>query len=138
MLQPACQQVLALRDEAHKIALAIHAYTDKATAQHKPIDPVETCKLFEAFLASDSKYIQSIQTDAQTCGVPPAIIKQAQDGHIKATEIRNQVCDVAQHPRPTGPVRPADPIRDTLDGLRPDKPQSPFPAYDPYFVGPHY
>ncbi len=136
--QPACQQVLALRDETQKSVAAIRAFADKASAEHKPIDPVESCKLFETFLASDSKYIQGMQTDAQTCGISPTIITQAQEKHITTIEISKQVCAAAQHLRPIGPARPADPIRDTLDGLRPDKPQSPFPAYDPYFVGPHY
>lgn len=103
-IPPACQQIMAMRDETQKNAAAIHAFTDKANAQHKPPDPVETCKLFKVFISSDSKYIQNIQTNAQTCGVPPTVIKQIQEGHVKATEISKQVCDAADHPRSTGPT----------------------------------
>ncbi len=110
-IPPACQQIMAMRDETQKNATAIQALTNKANAQHKPPDPVETCTLFKAFVSSDSRYIQIIQTNGQTCGVPPAVIKQIQEGHTKATEISRQVCDAADHSRPFGPgtFRIADP-----------------------------
>jgi hypothetical protein len=100
---PACQQVLAMRDETQKNATAIRAVTDKANAQKKPPDPVVTCKLFKVYLASESKFIKGLQTNQQTCGVPPDVIKQAQEGYGRASEIGKQVCDAADRPQPTGP-----------------------------------
>jgi hypothetical protein len=100
---PVCQQVLAMRDDTQKNATAIRSFTDKANAQHKPPDPVATCKLFKVYLASETKFIKGLQTNAETCGVPPQIIKQAQEGYGKASEIGKQVCDAAEHPQPTGP-----------------------------------
>jgi hypothetical protein len=100
---PACQQVLAMRDETQKNATAIRAVTEKANAQHKPPDPVVTCKLFKVYLASETKFIKGLQTNQQTCGVPPEVIKQAQEGYGKASEIGKQVCDAADRPQPTGP-----------------------------------
>jgi hypothetical protein len=101
---PACQQLIALRDETQKNASAIHAYTDKAAAQHKPPDPVETCKLFKVYLATETKFIRGMAANQATCGVPPDAIKAAQEGHGRASQIGKQVCDAAEHPRPTGPT----------------------------------
>ncbi len=100
---PACQQLLALRDESQKNGAAIRAAGEKAASQHKSADPVETCKLFKVFLASEAKFIHGLSENKMTCGVPPEAIKQAQDGHGKASQIAKQVCEVAEHPRPTGP-----------------------------------
>jgi hypothetical protein len=100
---PACQQLMVMRDETQKNAAAIKAAGEKAASQHKPPDPVETCKLFKVFLATEAKFIQGMTESRTTCGVPPDAIKQAQDGHGKASQIAKQVCEVAEHPRPTGP-----------------------------------
>jgi hypothetical protein len=93
---PACQQLMVLRDERQKNMEAIGAAKGKA-------DPVEACKLFKVFIASESKFIQGMEVNRAQCGVPPEVIKQAHDGHGKASQIAKQVCDVADHPRPTGP-----------------------------------
>jgi hypothetical protein len=106
-----CQQLLALRAEMQKNAAAISAVTDKARAQHKPPDPVETCKLFEVYLAGDSKFIQEMQNNAETCGVPVKVIGEALEGHRNALETGKQVCWAAEHaPLPS------------------------VPAFDPYFL----
>jgi hypothetical protein len=96
---PACQQLAVMRDETQKNAAA----GERAASQHKPPDPVETCKLFKVFLATEAKFIQGMTESRTTCGVPPDAIKQAQDGHGKASQVAKQVCEVAEHPRPTGP-----------------------------------
>jgi hypothetical protein len=111
---PACQQVMAMRDETQKNASAIRAFTEKANAGHKPPDPVETCKLFNVYLASESRFIKGLQMNAETCGVPAEIIKQVQEGYRKASGIGKQVCQAAE----AGPTDPGE---------------RPFPAYDPYF-----
>jgi hypothetical protein len=95
---PACQTVLALREETQKNAAAIRAVTDKARAEHKPPNPLETCKLFEVYLAGESKFIKGLRTNAETCGVPAEVIKQAQEGYGKVSEIGKQVCEAAKHP----------------------------------------
>jgi len=96
---PACQQLIALRDETQKTGNAI------AAAQQRKVkaDVVEACKLFKAFLATETKFIHGLTENMSLCGVPPQIIKQYQDGHGKAAQIGKQVCDAAEHPRPTGP-----------------------------------
>ena len=94
---PACQQLAALRDEATKNGAAI------AAANKRHVDVVEACKLFKAFLTSESKFIRGMTENMSTCGVPPEAIKTYQEGHGKASLIGKQVCDAAEHPRPAGP-----------------------------------
>jgi hypothetical protein len=96
---PACQQLMVLRDEAQKNNAAI------AAAQQRKVkaDVVEACKLFKVFLASTAKFIQGMTVNRETCGVPPEAIKQYQQVQAQASQISKQVCDMAEHPRPTGP-----------------------------------
>jgi hypothetical protein len=95
---PACRELLAMRDEVQKHGTAIQkANEKKATVQ-------EACKLFRNFLSAEAKFIKSLEENSRTCGVPPDAIKQAKDGHTKASGIGKQVCDAAaQGPRPAGP-----------------------------------
>jgi hypothetical protein len=97
---PACQQLMALRDETQKNGAALSAAN---TRKVKP-EPAEVCKLFKVFIASEAKFIQGMSDNSALCGVPQQAIKQYQDGHGKATEVAKRVCDVAEHPRPTGPT----------------------------------
>ena len=95
---PACRELLAMRDEVQKHCTAIQkANEKKATVQ-------EACKLFKNFLGAEAKFIKSLEDNTRTCGVPPDAIKQAKEGHSKASVIGKQVCDAAaQGPRPAGP-----------------------------------
>ena len=95
---PACQQVLTLRDETQKHGTAIQKANErKATVQ-------DACKLFRTFLAAETKFIRGLEDNSRTCGVPPDAIKQAKEGHAKASQIGKQVCNAAaQGPRPAGP-----------------------------------
>jgi hypothetical protein len=93
---PACQQLMVLRDERQKNMDAIGASKAKS-------DPAVACKLFKVFIASEAKFIQGMEANRTQCGVPPEVLKQAHDGHSKTTQIAKQVCEVAEHPRPTGP-----------------------------------
>jgi hypothetical protein len=95
---PACRELLAMRDEVQKHGTAIQkANEKKATVQ-------EACKLFKNFLGAEAKFIKSLEENTRTCGVPPDAIKQAKEGHSKASVIGKQVCDAAaQGPRPAGP-----------------------------------
>jgi hypothetical protein len=95
---PACQQLMALRDETQKNGMAIQ------TANQRKAPVQVACQLFRTYIASDVKFIKALVDNAQTCGVPPDAIKQVREGHAKANEIAKQVCDAAaQGPRPTGP-----------------------------------
>ena len=95
---PACKELLSMRDEVQKHGTAIQkANEKKATVQ-------EACKLFRNFLSAEAKFIKSLEDNSRACGVPPDAIKQAKDGHTKASGIGKQVCDAAaQGPRPVGP-----------------------------------
>lgn len=101
---PACQTLMTLRDETQKNSSAIRTIQEKAQSEHKPMDPVIGCKLFKVFLASHTKFIQGLAANQAACGVPPEVIKAAKEEHGKISEISTQVCDAAEHPRPTGPT----------------------------------
>jgi hypothetical protein len=101
---PACVQLMSMRDETQKNAAAI------AAASKRKAEPPEACKLFKAFLASEAKYIKGLSDNSTICDVPPQAIKSYQEGHGKAAQVGKQVCDAAEHPRPTGPS-----LSDTLN-----------------------
>ena len=132
---PACQQLSVLRDEYQKNGTALSVANEKARTQHKPPD-METCKLFKAFQASQAKFVRGMADNQATCGVPPDAIKAAQEEQGKVAQVTKQVCNLAEHRH--APAQPADPIRATIDALRPEKPEGPIPAYDPYFLGPDF
>jgi len=95
---PACQQLLTLRDETEKNGKAIqHANERKASVQ-------VACRLFKAYLSTETKFIKAMEDNARTCGVPPDAIKHIKDAHGRASQIGKEVCDAAaQGPRPAGP-----------------------------------
>ena len=68
---PACQQLMAMRDEAQKNGAAIGA------ANQRKVKPelTEVCKLFKTFIASEAKFIQGMTENVSLCGVPPQAIK---------------------------------------------------------------
>jgi hypothetical protein len=96
---PACRELLAMRDEVQKHGTAIQKANErKATVQ-------EACKLFKNFLGAEAKFIKGLEDNTRTCGVPSDAIKQAKEGHAKASQTGKQVCDAAaQGPRPAGPT----------------------------------
>ena len=95
---PACQQLLALRDETQKHGMAIQKANEKKASVQ------EACKLFKNFLAAEAKFIKGLEDNSRPCGVPPDAIKQAKEGHARAGQIGKQVCEAAaQGPRPAGP-----------------------------------
>ena len=101
---PACQQLIVLRGEREKNSSTINAFTEKAKAQHKPPDPVELCKMFKVYLATEGKFVKGLADNQATCGIPPQIIKQAHEGHDRTIQIGKQICEAAEHPQPTGPT----------------------------------
>ena len=119
---PPCRELLALRDEVQKHGTAIQKANErKATVQ-------DACKLFRNFLGAEAKFIKSLEENTRTCGVPGDAIKQAKEGHAKASQVGRQVCDAAaQGPRPAGPnlfdaqsedFRKPDQFRHYEDGCR--------------------
>src|SRR5215475_11265942 len=95
---PACQQLLAIRDEVQKNGQAIQ----KANQRKAPLP--EACKLFKAYIASEQKMIKGLEENGRTCGAPPEVVKQVKEGHARAQQIGKDVCDAAaQGPRPAGP-----------------------------------
>ena len=96
---PARRDLLTLRDETQKHGTAIQKANERrATIQ-------EACKLFKTYLAAEAKFIRGLEDDSRTCGVTPDAVKQAKEGHAKATQIGKQVCDAAaQGARPRGPT----------------------------------
>jgi hypothetical protein len=96
---PACPSLLALRDETGKHGQALQA------AGKRKAPPPETCKLFKAFLASETKLVKGMEENSATCGVPGDVIKTIKQAHAKAGEIAKAVCDAAaQGPRQAGPT----------------------------------
>lgn len=103
---PACQQLLALRDEVQKHGMAIQKANErKASVQ-------EACKLFRTYLSAEAKFIRGLEENSRTCGVPPDAIKQAKERHAKAGQVGRQVCEAAAlGPTPAGRI-PWDALRE--------------------------
>ena len=96
---PACQQLLANRDDVSKHGQALQA------AGQKKAPPEELCKLFKTFLAVESKMVKGLEEHSATCGVPAEVLKQVKAGHTKASQMGKQICDAAaQGPRTAGPT----------------------------------
>jgi len=96
---PACQQLLAYRDETAK-----HGQALQAAGKKKP-GPEEACKLFKAFVTAEAKFVKALEENSTVCGVPPDAIKQVKLSHSRASETAKRVCDAAaQGPRPSGPT----------------------------------
>jgi hypothetical protein len=90
---PACQELLAIRDEVGRHGQAIQA------AGKKKAGPEQLCKLFKAFTAAEANMIMALEERKATCGVPDNVITQVQGGHTRSTQIAKQVCDrVVQMP----------------------------------------
>jgi hypothetical protein len=87
---PGCQQLLSYRDDTQKHGQALKA------AGEKKAPPDQICKLFNAFLAAESKMIKGLEENSATCGVPAEIIKQVKAGHNKSSQVGKQVCEMAQ------------------------------------------
>ena len=68
---------LAIRDEVQKNADALR------NAGKKKAGPEEACKLFKAFLASETKMIKGLEQHSSTCEVPADVIKQLKGNHAR-------------------------------------------------------
>jgi len=95
---PACQQLLAARDETQKRAVAIRDAGQRQTG------PEETCRLFKLFLASGRKMIEGLEANAAVCGVPPEVIDRVKAQHAQASRTGEQVCEAAPFRRDWNPI----------------------------------
>lgn len=89
---PACQQLLADRDEAQRHAAALR------DAGQRKAQPGEVCILFQAFLAAEAKMIAGLKDNTTTCGVPPELLKNVSSAHSKAGEMADRVCEAMGGP----------------------------------------
>ena len=98
--EPPCfKEFTALRLETEKRGKAI-----QAAQQHK-VSPQEACKLFNALVSADGKFLKYAETNSKACGIPPQIPSQIKENHAKITQVRDRVCQVAAQPaRPAGPT----------------------------------
>ncbi len=95
---PCIKEFGKLRDDAAKKASAIQA----ASARHA--EPREACQLFNSFSAAESKMIKYAADNSVWCGIPPQVIQNLKQAHVRTTEIRTKVCQVAAAPpRPSAP-----------------------------------
>ena len=107
---PCIGEFTRLRDDAQKKGLAIKL----ASERKAPVK--EACALFNAFSAAEVKMIKYATDNAVWCGIPPQILTQLKQGHVKTTEIRSKVCQVA-----AAPAQPAAPsLSDALAAPVPD------------------
>jgi len=104
------QTFLKLRDETQKRADAIRAASERKAA------PQEACGLFNAFAAAEMKMIKYAIDNAKSCGIPDELVVNMKKGHVRTTDIRTKVCQVAANPpKPAGPS-----LSDTLTAPVPD------------------
>ena len=95
---PVCRQLLSFRDETAKHGQALQA----AGKRKAPAE--EICKLFKAFVAAETKFVNALEENSGPCQVPDEAIKQVRLGHSKASETAKNICEAAARgPQPTGP-----------------------------------
>jgi hypothetical protein len=95
---PCIKAFLSLRDAAAKKASEIRSASD----HHAP--PNVACKLFNEFTAAEAKMIKYAEENTVWCGIPPEVLTNIKQQHVKTSEIRTHVCQAAAAPpRPAGP-----------------------------------
>lgn len=94
---PCFDDFLPLRNEAEKRAAAIRNSGRGASA-------AEVCKLFNGFIAAESKMLKFMEANT-SCGIPPDAVAQVKANHAGAMKTRQQVCAAASAPaaRPAAP-----------------------------------
>ena len=95
---PCVKQFGVLRDEAQKRARAIQS------ASERKVPPREACNLFNAFSAAEAKMIKYATDNQTSCGIPPQILAQWKQSHVRTADLQTTVCRAAAAPqRPAGP-----------------------------------
>ncbi len=101
-----------LRDDAQKKAAAIR------TASENKAEPKVACGLFNSFSAAEAKLIKYAADQSTWCGIPPEVVANLKQQHVKTVDIQVKVCRAAA----AGPARPQGPsLSDALgSGTVPD------------------
>jgi len=87
-----------LKAEAEKRGLTLKA------AMEKKVSREEACALIKSYAAAEGKIVKFIQTNSQTCGIPPEAATQMKTNHDRTLRTQHQICVAAAGPaRPTGP-----------------------------------
>jgi len=103
--EPPCfKDFSALRADTETKGKAIKAAGDRHA------QPQEACKLFGVFIAAEAKLIKYVEDNGTWCGIPPQVLTQLKDGHVKAGALRTRICEIAAR----GPVRAAPSLSDAL------------------------
>ena len=90
-----------LREDAEKRGKLIKAASDRRAP------PDEACKLIGNFAQAEIKMIKYVESNAQKCGIPPAISEQLKTGHKNTDAMMKKVCAVAQQAQTRGPAGPS-------------------------------
>jgi hypothetical protein len=97
-LPPVCQRLLATKDQVLKHSQAVQI----ATRKKAPLE--EICKLFNVFLAAETRMVKDLEERRVTCGIPRALVAQVKAIHGKTSAMGKQLCDVtAQWPAARDP-----------------------------------
>lgn len=95
---PCIKDFTKLRMEAEKRGKAVQE------AGKNKVSPQQACKLFNALMSAEVKFIKYTEENSGWCGIPPQVATQLKQGHAKVKEIRDRVCQAAAQPaRPRGP-----------------------------------
>jgi hypothetical protein len=97
-----------LRDEAEKRGKAV-----AAAGKHK-VSPQVACKLFNALMAAEAKFIKFTEDNGKWCGIPPEVPKKLGAEHAKIKDVRDRVCNLAAQ----GPVQRGPSLSDALGTSR--------------------
>ena len=111
---PCFNEFLPLRQEAEKRAGLIKSATTKQLPRE------EVCKLFNGFIAAESKLVKFLEANYASCGIPTEAVTSMKSNHDGALKTRNRVCQAAA----SAPVRPAGPSLSDALGARTPGPGS--------------
>lgn len=110
---PCLKKFVALRDDAAKKAAAI-----QAAGERKPKPSAQVaCRLFNNFIAAESKLLKYASDNSVWCGIPDQVVQQIKQAHAKTSATRTKICRVAA----AGPPQPRGPsLSDALGATVPD------------------
>ena len=90
---PCVQEFFKLREDAEKKAAAIKA------AGERKAPPNETCPLFNAFVASQTKLLKYTNENGVWCGIPAEVAANLKKAVAQVSDIRTKVCQAAAAPQ---------------------------------------
>jgi hypothetical protein len=62
------------------------------------------CRLFEVYLAAESRMVMGLEESYARCGLPADTPQQAKAQHLKASQMGKNICEMAAQ-RPIRPLR---------------------------------